>query len=158
MMNKFSPLRFCFCLWSGCKILQLWRLFFRPIFRTFCVVVWIKHILIWSMRNSDPRLRVVLTQRPDSNFNSMFAIQATGRYFQYGSNFCASLDPSFRLWWSIISSKSVFATSFCIELFSITFWHEILSQFQQHVQILLPNKIYFVGVWKTFDSLFISLQ
>ena len=42
------------------------------------------------MRNSDPGLSVVFTQRPDSNFNSVFTIQATGRDFQYGSNFCAS--------------------------------------------------------------------
>ena len=75
IINRFSPLRFCFCLSSGCKNLQLWRLFFRQIFRTFCVVVvWINHKFIWSMRNSDPRMRIVLTQRPDSNFNSIFEV------------------------------------------------------------------------------------
>ena len=59
---------------------------------------------------------VVFTQRPNSNLNSVFAIQATGRYFQHGSNFCVSLDPPFWLWWSIISWKSVFTTSYCIKL------------------------------------------
>ena len=47
-------------------------------------------------RNSDPGLSVVFIQRPNSNFNSVFTIQATGRNFQHGSNFCVSLDPS--LW------------------------------------------------------------
>ena len=40
-----------------------------------------------SMRNSDPGVSVVSAQRPNSNFNSVFTIQATGRNFQHGSNF-----------------------------------------------------------------------
>ena len=46
------------------------------------------------MRNSDPRLSVVFAQRPDSNFNSVFTIQAKSRNFQHGFNFRALLDPS----------------------------------------------------------------
>ena len=42
------------------------------------------------MRNSDPRLWIIFSQRPDSNFNSMFAVQITGRDFQYGSDSCIS--------------------------------------------------------------------
>ena len=39
-INKFTSLWFCFFLWSACTILpiQLYRLFFRLIFRNFCVV------------------------------------------------------------------------------------------------------------------------
>ena len=84
IINRLTSLWFCFCLWSGCNNLhlQLWRLFFRQIFRTFCViVVWMNHKFIWSMRNSDPGLSVVFTQRPNSDFNSVFTIQATGRDF-----------------------------------------------------------------------------
>ena len=40
------------------------------------------------MRNPDPRMRTVFTHRPDSDFNSMFPVQITGRDFQYGSNSC----------------------------------------------------------------------
>ena len=47
------------------------------------------------MKDSDPGLSVVFIRRPKSNFNSVVSIQATGRNFQYGSNFCVSLDPSF---------------------------------------------------------------
>ena len=160
IINRFSPLRFCFCFWSGCKNLQLWRLFFRQIFETFCVVVvWINHKFIWSMRNSDPGLRIVLTQRPDSNFNSVFTIQATGRNFQHGSNFCVSLDPSSWLWWSIISWKSVFTTGHCIKLFFSVFSHEILSNFNNTRKSCIHTKLtYSVSLWKTFDSFFISLQ
>ena len=46
------------------------------------------------MKNSDPGLSVVFTQRPDSNLDSVFTIQATRRNFQYGPNFGVSVDPS----------------------------------------------------------------
>ena len=46
------------------------------------------------MRNSDPGLRVVFTQRPDSDFNSMFAVQTTCRNFQHKSNSRVSCDES----------------------------------------------------------------
>ena len=43
---------------------------------------------IWSMWKSNPGVSVVSTQRPNFNLNSVFTIQATGRNFQHGSNFC----------------------------------------------------------------------
>ena len=43
------------------------------------------------------RMRNVLTQRPDSDFNSMFSVHVTGRDFQYGSISRVSLNPSFWL-------------------------------------------------------------
>ena len=72
---------FCFCLRSGCKILylQLWRSFFRQIFRTFCVVVvWINHKFIWSMRNSDPGLTVVFTS--ETKFWFQLRVYHTGNW------------------------------------------------------------------------------
>ena len=33
------------------------------------VVIWIEHVFVSSKRYSDPRLRIILTHRPDSNFN-----------------------------------------------------------------------------------------
>ena len=74
IIHKFSSLWFCFCLRSACKIFhsQLYRLFFKLIFRNFCVVVLRIHhkfVCVWSMRNSDPRVNVVSVQRPSSNLD-----------------------------------------------------------------------------------------
>ena len=80
-INKFPLLWFCICLWSGCNNLDtcLWRLILMWICRDFCIVVfWIDHVLVWSIRYSDPRLRIILTHRPDSNWNPMFAVLKTG--------------------------------------------------------------------------------
>ena len=45
------------------------------------IVISIDHILVCSIRCSDPRLRIVLTHGPDSNFNSIFVVLKTGRDF-----------------------------------------------------------------------------
>ena len=129
--SKVPSLRFCFCLWSACKIfrIQLYRMFFELIFRNFCVVVIrIHQKFIWSRRNSNPRVSIVSAQRPDSNFDSMFTMQATGRDFQHVSNFCVSLDPSSWLWWSIFSWNSVFTTSHCTKLSEITLAFDRLAK------------------------------
>ena len=65
------------------------------------------------MRNSDPRMRILSFQKPDSDLNSMHTVQITGRDFQYGSDFYISLNRSSWLCWSIISWKSVFMTFHC---------------------------------------------
>ena len=106
-------------IWSAYKIfrIQLQRMFFELIFRNFCVVVvQIHQKLIWSMRNSDPRVSIVSTQGHNSDLNFIFTVQVTGCNFQHGSNFGVPLDPSFRLWCWIFSRKGVFTTSHCIEL------------------------------------------
>ena len=57
---------FCLSLCSACKILhiQLQRMFFRLIFRNFCVVVvGIDHKFFWFMRNSDPRVSIISVHR-----------------------------------------------------------------------------------------------
>ena len=80
-VNMFPLLWLCFCLWSGCNNLDtcLWLLIFTWICRDFCIVVIsIDHVLVCSIRYSDPRLRIILTLRPDSNFNPMFAVLKTG--------------------------------------------------------------------------------
>ena len=42
-------------------------------------------------------MRIVLTHRPDPNFNPMFVVLKTGRDFQYRPNSHFSLNPSFLL-------------------------------------------------------------
>ena len=96
--NECSRLWFCFCLWSGCNNLDtcLWYLLFLWICKNFCVVLnWIDHIFDRSIGYSDPRLRIILIYRPNSNFNPMFAVLKTGCDFQYKSNSHVSLNPSF---------------------------------------------------------------
>ena len=50
-----------------------------------------------SIGNSDPRLRIILIHRPNSNFNSTFEVSKTGRDFQYRPDSHVSLNPSFWL-------------------------------------------------------------
>ena len=79
-INKFSLSWLCFCLWSGCNNLDtcLWHLIFLWICRNFCIVlIWIDHVFDRSIGYSDPRLRIVLIHRPDSNFNSIFEVLKT---------------------------------------------------------------------------------
>ena len=92
--NEYSRSWFCFCLRPGCN--HLWYSLFLWIRRNFCVVLnRIDHIFDRSIGNSDPRLRIVLIHRPNSNFNSYLKCWKTGRDFQYGSNSHVSLNPSF---------------------------------------------------------------
>ena len=49
------------------------------------------------MRNSNPGVSIVSAQRDNSDLNSMFTVQVTGRDFQHGSDFCVPLDPAFLL-------------------------------------------------------------
>ena len=41
--------------------------------------------LVQSMRNSDPRVKIVFVHRLNSNFHSIFTVQLTGCDFQHGS-------------------------------------------------------------------------
>ena len=82
--NRFSLLWFCFRFWSGCN---------TPWFSivTFVIQVDLKELLCcWNlnqspacmiMKNSDPIMRIIFTHRPDSDFNSVFTVQMTGRDF-----------------------------------------------------------------------------
>ena len=80
--------------------------------RNFCIIlIWIDHIFDRSIGYSDPRLRIVLIHRPNSNFNSIFEVLKTGCDFQKMPNSHVSLNPSFCLWSWIVSRQSVFATS-----------------------------------------------
>ena len=87
------------------------------------------HRLIWSMKNSDPRVTIVCAQRHNSDIISMLTAKITVCNFQYGPNFGVSLDPAFRLWCCFFSWKSAFTTGHCIKLWEISevFCHEILS-------------------------------
>ena len=162
-INRFPLLWLCFCLWSGCNDLDtcLWRLIFMWICRNFCIVViWIDHVFVRSIRYSDPRLRIVLTHRPDSNFNSMFADLKTGCDFQYKPNSHVSLNPCFRLWSWIVSRKSVFTTSHWAILSKITsvLGHEILSHFNNtHKSCFLTESTHFAFWWKWFNSFHVLL-
>ena len=53
--------------------------------------------LVQSMRNSDPRVRIVFVHRFNSNFHSIFTLQVTGCDFQHGSNFGVPSNPTFRV-------------------------------------------------------------
>ena len=133
---------------SCCDKFSIRSWYFRNRFSSCCAgssVVRINHKFIWSMRNSDPGLSVVFTQRPNSDFDSMFTIQATGRDFQHGSNFYASLDPSFRLWCFFVSWKSVLTTGHCMTLweFCSVFRHEVLlSNLNNTHESCIDTKIY----------------
>ena len=61
-----------------------------------------------SMRNSDPRVRIVSVHRHSSDLNSVLNVQATGCNFQYGPNFGVPFYPSFWLWRFFVSWQSVF--------------------------------------------------
>ena len=162
-INKFSLLWFCFCLWSGCNNLDtcLWHLIFLWICRNLCIVlIWIDHVFDRSIRYSDPRLRIVLTHRPDSNFNSVLEVLKTGRDFQYRSNSHISLDPPFWLRSLVVSWKGVFATSHWLKLSKITSvsGHEILSNFNNtHKSCFLTKFTQFVFWWKWFNLLNVLL-
>ena len=53
--------------------------------------------LVQSMRNSDPRVRIVFVDRFSSNCHSIFTLQVTGCDFQYGSNFGVPLNPTYSM-------------------------------------------------------------
>ena len=52
--------------------------------------------LIQAMRNSDPRVRMVLVHGHNSDLNFRFTLQVTGCDFQHGSKFGVPSDPAFR--------------------------------------------------------------
>ena len=89
----------------------------------------IHHILVGSMRNSDPRVSIISVHRRNSDLNSVFTMQTTSCNFQYGPNFGVPLDPSFWLWCFFLSWKSVCTTVHCMKLleFRSVFRHEVLS-------------------------------
>ena len=84
----------CFSLWSACKskYIRLQRKFFRLRLRSLLLVVVVLFVdqvrdqLIQTMRNSDPRVRIVFVYRFNCNFHSMFTLQVAGCDFQHGSN------------------------------------------------------------------------
>ena len=63
------------------------------------VVVQIRDQLMQSMRNSHPRVRIVIAHRLNSDLNSVFSLQATGCKFRYGSSFGVPSDPTFWVRW-----------------------------------------------------------
>ena len=89
-------------------------------------------------------------------------MQVTGYNFQYGPNLGFPLDPSFWLWCSFFSWKSVFTTGHWIcELweFCSIFRHEILSDFNNIQESCIYTKFaQFVLLWQLFNSFSILLQ
>ena len=57
----------------------------------------IRNKLSQSMRNSDPRLRIVFVYMFNSNFHSIFTLQVVGCDFKHGPNFGVSSNPTFRV-------------------------------------------------------------
>ena len=109
---------------------------------------------IQSMRNSDPRVRIVFVYRFNANFHSLFTLQTTGCNFQYGPNFGIPSNPTFRVSWIFISWQSVLTTChwFCKlwELFSV-FRHEILSDFNNSQESCIRTKLLNVSCCDNFS-------
>ena len=128
--------------------------------KTFCVViVWINHNLFdpWKILTQDWVLSSFgdqnLISTPYLAYKQLVVTSNTGPIFVF-----PWIRP-FRLWWSVVSWKSVFTTSLCIKLFSIIFSHEILSNLNNMYKSCIQTEFtHFVFLWKQFDSLFISLQ
>ena len=151
MTSRFSSLWFCFRLWSGCENLhnRLWRLFFSRSAGT-SVLLYFESITNlfdpWEILTQDWELSWLRDQILIS-----IAIQTAGCDFQYGSNSCVSLNPSFWLWWLIIFWKSVFTTGSRKELFFNVFSHEILSDFNNIHESCIHTKLTICLVVITFQ-------
>ena len=94
------------------------------------------------MRNSDPGVRTVFVHWHNSDFNSVFTLQATGCNFQLGSNFGVHSDPTFSFrcsisWESVLHDRSLHPWNARI-LESLS---SVRLQ-QQHSGILHPYKFY----------------
>ena len=93
---------FCFSLWSArkSKYICLQRKFFELHLRGLLLVVvvlfvaQVRDLLIQSMRNSDPRVRIVFVYKFNSNFHSIFTLQVAGCDFQHGPQFWCSLESN----------------------------------------------------------------
>ena len=142
----------CFSLWSACK--SKYIRFQRGLRGLLLVVVvlfvdQVRDQLIQSMRNSDPRVRIVFVYRFSSNFHSIFTLQVAGCDFSHGPNFGVPSNPTFRVSWFFISWQSVLTTChwFCElwELFSVL-CHEVLSDFNCFSGIVHQYKILSIGL------------
>ena len=136
--SRSTPSWFCFSLWSArkSKYIRLQRKFFDLNLRGFLLVVvvflvaQVRDQLIQAMRISDHRVRVVLVNRFNSTFHSIFTLQVTGCNFQYGSYFGVPSNPTFRVrlffisWWSVLPTCHWFCKLW--EFFSVL-CHEVLS-------------------------------
>ena len=101
--GRSTSLWFCFSLWSTrkSKYIRLQRNIFELHLRGFLLVVvvllvdQVRDQLIQAMRNSDPRVIMVLGYRLISNFHSIFTLKAVGCDFQHGSNLSVHSNPTF---------------------------------------------------------------
>ena len=94
------------------------------------------------MRNSDPGVSIVSVQRPNFDLNSIFTVQVTGCNFSYGPRFWCSLGSI------LLVVMLVLLLEACIhdrplheivrDLQCLSSWNTV--QFQQHSEILHPNK------------------
>ena len=99
-----TSLWFCFSLWSArkSKYIRFQRTIFELHLRGFLLVVVVLLVaqvfdqLFQAMRNSDPRVRIVLVYGLNSNFHSIFSPSVAGCDFQYGPNCGVPSDPTLR--------------------------------------------------------------
>ena len=149
---------FCFSLWSACKSKH-----FRLRFRGFLFVVAVLFVdqvcdqLVSSMRNSDPRVRIVCSQI-QFLFPLHIYLAVTGCDFQHGSNSGVPSNPTFRVRWFFISWQCALTTSHWIcklwELVSV-FCHEVLSDFHCFQESCISTHHYqSILLWKPFHSFF----
>ena len=92
------------------------------------------------MRNSNPGVSIVSAQRPNSNLDSMFAMQATGRDFQHGSNFCFPGSILLVVMIHRLLEECIHDKPLRKELFSSVLSREILSNFNNTQKSCIHTK------------------
>ena len=162
---------FCFSPLTACKskYFRLQRKYFRLRFRGLLLVVVVLFVdqvcdqLVQSMRNSDPRVRIVFVYRFNSNFHSIFTLQITGCDFQHGSNIGVPSNPNFRVSWFFISWQSVLTTChwFCNlwELVSVLLsWSTLRLQYKSSSLDLVVEAFPLVPCASAIDFLMQEFQ
>ena len=116
--------------------------------------IFFTHFRDCSVKTERPKIECCLHSETKFLSGLHVTMQATGRDFQHGSNFCVSLDPSSWLWWSIFSWKNVFTTNHCIKLSPVS---EIMKYYPISTTLRNPAlTLFFVKTFIHFNSFFIS--
>ena len=160
MAGRSTSLWFCVSLWSArkSKYIRFQRTIFELHLRGFLLVVvvllvaQVRDQLTQAMRNSDPRVRIVLVHR----------VKATGCNFQYGSNLGAPSNPTFWFRKTFVSWQNVLMTChwFCElwELFNVL-CHEALSDVNSCQESCInTNFNHTILLWQPFHSFLVLLQ
>ena len=152
---------FCFSLGSACK-----RKYFRLRFRGFLLVVvalfadQLCDHFVQTIRNSDPRVRIVFVHRINSDFHCVFA--SIWLWYPTRVQFWRSLE-------SHLSGLSIFHLvenvlttwhCFCkLKKFVSMFCHKVLSDFNCFQESCINTNLdQLIWLWKLFQTFFVLLQ